>query len=338
MSTALISNPPYNMKWKRPPFAQMQPRFIDCELPPESNANYAFILTALDMVDRAVFLLPCGILTTDNKREKEIRKYLVDKNYIEAVITCPDNMFEATTIPTCIIILNRKKKTTCITLVDARKIYTVEERLQNGQYGGVAHEGRTYKKQIKTFSDADMDKILRAIREKENTPEFSRLVSLQDVAAGEYILSPARYIESMGQKNKHRPYEDILDDLNRTIAGKNILKLTINETMAKSLGLYDFGILQKESQMNGEQISANMEKLFGKKIIKDNYISLTKNKGEIKFENTSKDKMSQIFVLILQMYREHIIYLNDEENRYMIELREALLPDIMSGKIELMLD
>ena len=65
------------MKWTLPPFAQIQPRFYDCELPPESNANYAFILTALQLIDdKAVFLLPCGVLTTDNKQEMEIRKYL----------------------------------------------------------------------------------------------------------------------------------------------------------------------------------------------------------------------------------------------------------------------
>ena len=70
MGTALISNPPYNMKWRLPPFAQIQKRFCDCELPPESNANYAFILTALSLIDdKAVFLLPCGALTTDNVQE-----------------------------------------------------------------------------------------------------------------------------------------------------------------------------------------------------------------------------------------------------------------------------
>ena len=51
MGTTLISNPPYNMKWNLPPFAQIQQRFNDCDLPPESNANYAFILTALSMID-----------------------------------------------------------------------------------------------------------------------------------------------------------------------------------------------------------------------------------------------------------------------------------------------
>ena len=333
MGITLLSNPPYNMRWNLPPFAQLQPRFNDCELPPESNANYAFILTALDIADRAVFLLPCGVLTTGNKQEVEIRKYLVNKNYLETVITCPDNMFEATTIPTCIIILNRKKDTMDICMIDARQNFAIEERLQNGQFGGVSKEKRTYKKQVKIFSQADIEKILHAARTGEDTPEFAKKVSPRDVAAENYILTPSRYIEKVGVESTHRPYEDILNDLNRAVAEKNILKLTINETVAKSLGLYEFGMLQQQSRKNGEQISDNMEKLFGKKILKDDYISMTKNKGEIKFENTSKEELSPLFRLIIQMYRQHIMYMNEEENRYLLELRDALLPELMSGKI-----
>lgn len=56
MRISLISNPPYNMKWDIPPFAANQNRFNKCELPPESNANFAFILTALEKVSsKAVF-------------------------------------------------------------------------------------------------------------------------------------------------------------------------------------------------------------------------------------------------------------------------------------------
>lgn len=139
MGTALISNPPYNMKWKVPPFAQIQARFCETELPPESNANYAFILTALNHIsDKAVLLLPCGVLSTENKQEKEIRKYLVEMNFIEAVIACPDKMFEATSIPTCIIVLNKEKQTSHISFLDMRKTYEVVNREQNGQFGGQA--------------------------------------------------------------------------------------------------------------------------------------------------------------------------------------------------------
>lgn len=336
MSTALISNPPYNMKWNLPPFAQIQARFAECELPPESNANYAFILTALSLTDnKAVLLLPCGVLTTKNRQEKEIRKYLVEKNLIEAVITCPDKMFEATSIATCILVLNKHKTTTDIAMIDMRQQYTIEKREQNGQFGGDSHTKRTYVKEVKTFSQDDMQKAMDAINQKQDIPEFSKTVSWHTVVQNDYMLTPARYLEFVEGEAVHRSYEDIIADLNRTIADKNVLKLTVNETIAKSLGLYEFGMLQKEARENVKAMNEGIGKLPGCKILADDYISLTKNKNEIKFENNSKDKLSTIFLSILQMYKQHIIYLNNEENRYLAELRDSILPDLMSGKFEL---
>lgn len=60
----------------------------------------------------------------------------------------------------------------------------------------------------------------------------------------------------------------------------------------------------------------------------------SKKKNEIRFENNSKDILSSILVLILNSWKQHIFYLNQEENRYLAELRDALLPELMSGKIE----
>lgn len=73
----------------------------------------------------------------------------------------------------------------------------------------------------------------------------------------------------------------------------------------------------------------------GKKIEKENFISMSKKAGELKFENGSKENVSTILMSILQMWKQHIMYLNREENRYLAELRDALLPDLMSGKIDL---
>ena len=120
MGIALISNPPYNMNWNFPPFAQIQPRFSECELPPESNANYAFILTAISMItDKAVFLLPCGVLSTDNKQETKIRKYLVENNYVDCVIQLPANLFFGTSIATCIMVMKKGKSDNKILFIDA---------------------------------------------------------------------------------------------------------------------------------------------------------------------------------------------------------------------------
>jgi type I restriction-modification system DNA methylase subunit len=333
MEKILVSNPPYNMKWSIPPFAQLQPRFSDCVLPPESNANYAFMLTALDMAERAVFLLPCGILTSEDAKEKEIRKYLVEKNYIDAVITCPDRMFEATSIPTCIIVLDKNKTTTDIMMIDMRQTYTVAVREQNGQYGGTSHENRTYKKEVKTFSDEDIEKLMAVYEGKTDAAEFSRNVPYQTIAENDYNLIPSRYIGFECRESVHRSYNDIIADLNRAVEQKNICKLTINEAVAKSLGLYEFGIMQKQARENAKAMNEGLGKLLGVRIAQDDYISLTKNKNEIKFENNSKDEISDIFMLVMQMYKQHIVYLNNEENRYLAELRDALLPDLMSGKI-----
>lgn len=124
-----ISNPPYNMKWQHPFFAQSQERFM-LGVPPESNANYAFILTALSKQDKAVFLLPNGVLSTNNKEEQAIKASLVEKNYLEAVISLPDRMFESTSIPTSLLIFNKKKQTSNILMVNASSLATEEVREQ----------------------------------------------------------------------------------------------------------------------------------------------------------------------------------------------------------------
>lgn len=332
MRISLISNPPYNMKWNLPPFAQIQPRFCNCELPPESNANYAFILTAMSLItNKAVFLLPCGVLSTDNKQEKEIRKYLVESNLIEAVITCPDKMFEATSIPTCIMVFNKSKETTHISFINMRKTYDVEQREQNGQFGGASHENRTYKKDIKMFSDEQMQKAIDCIINQSAIPEFSKTVSLQTIAENDYNLIPSRYIEFQEQEFKHREYADIVSDINHITTEKNACKLTINETLAKTLG-FDISLYKKDQEESG--LNELLKQLGAEPLIKQNYFVSSKNKNEIKFENNSKDVLSSVLIMILNTWKQHIYYLNNEENRYLAELRDALLPELMSGKID----
>lgn len=336
MSLSLISNPPYNMKWKLPPFAQLQPRFNDCDLPPENNANYAFILTGLSMVnDRAVFLLPASVLTTKLNQEQAIRKYLVDKNLVEAVILCPGKMFESTDVVTCIIVLNKKKETTKIVLVDMSNNCQIEERQQNGQFGGKAHTGRTYTKRRNVFSNSDIEKAMDAIKNMKSIKDFSVVVTPQEVSNYKYFLSPGMYFEiDINDCPPHREYADIIEDLNRVIREKNGLKLTMNESIAKSIGIYDLFLMFKQSEETNKAIN-EMLSFTGKNIEKENFIRLSKNAGEIKFENGNKDSISTILMSIMQMWKQHIMYLNNEENRYLTELRDALLPDLMSGKLTL---
>lgn len=333
MGTSLISNPPYNMKWKLPPFAQIQPRFSETEVPPESNANYAFILTALNLIDdKAVFLLPCGVLSANNKQEKEIRKYLVEKNFIEAVIICPDKMFEATSIPSCIIVLNKEKQTSHISFLDMTKTYEVESREQNGQFGGSNHENRTYKKDVKVFSEEQIKKAIDSIKQQLSIPEFSKTVSIKTVSENDYNLIPSRYIEFQEREFEHRTYSDIVADINRITNEKNACKLTINESLAKTLG-FDVELYKQEQQDN--ELNDLLKKLSAEPLVKQDYFTVSKKKNEIKFENNSKEILSSVLIMILNTWKQHIFYLNQEENRYLAELRDALLPELMSGMIDL---
>lgn len=140
-----ISNPPYNLKWEHPFFASAQPRF-DLGLPPENNANFTFVLTALERCDYAQFILPNGVLTTSQADEAAIRKNLLEANLIEAVIALPDNMFVSTSIPTCVLIFNKNKTTARVAMIDLKTKSETKIREQRGQFG--IQNARVYKKNL----------------------------------------------------------------------------------------------------------------------------------------------------------------------------------------------
>lgn len=330
LATCLVSNPPYNLKWSPPPFAQIQPRFSNYELPPNTNANYAFILTALDRIDdRAALLLPNGIQSTNQTQEAAIRRQLVADNLIEAVIALPDGMFESTSIPTCVLLLNRHKQTRKIVMVDMRQEYAEEQRDQRGQYGGASHEGRVYHKTIKVLTDAGMEKAMSAIREQRNIPGFSRAVLPEQLQAQDYILTPGRYIEAEPVEVKRRSYEDIAADYNRVIKAKNAVKLTVNESLARQLGLYDtFRMMQQDDGL------ADSFAVVGQKVEKQSFIQMSKNRAEFRIENKDTERLPEIIQLFLTMWKQRIMMLNNEENRILAEFRDALLPELMSGRLE----
>lgn len=116
----IISNPPYNIKWDAPEPLLADERFSDGPIPPSSNANFAFVLTALSRMKkdgRCAFILPCGCLSSDS--EAEVREYLISAGLVERVIVNPDKMFESTSIPTCVIVFSHGNKK--IKFYDCRK-------------------------------------------------------------------------------------------------------------------------------------------------------------------------------------------------------------------------
>ncbi|NWN99277.1 N-6 DNA methylase [Tetragenococcus halophilus] len=331
MST-VISNPPYNMKWQHPFFAQSQSRF-DLGLPPESNANFAFVLSALDHSEKATFILPNAVLYTSNKDEFIVKKNLVDKNYLEAVISLPGNMFESTSIPTCILVFNKRKSHSYTQVIDLKGKETKEIRDQRGQYGKT-NTNRVYKKELNVLSNDVIKEVLSVVESRKNEVGFTKSVSINDIKEQEYDLNPGKYIDTESVDNIHRPYEDIIKDLNRIIESKNGVKITINEKMAKDLEIYD--LMQDFKQ--SKELNKNMNEMLravnpNLKIKKEDIAALSRNK-EMKFEVKNFERVPEMIALFISMWKQFVMTLNNEENRLLVELRDALLPDLISGDID----
>lgn len=325
LADEVISNPPYNIKWDAPAPMLADSRFQSKPIPPASNANFAFVLTALSRMKpggKCAFVLPCGVLSSDP--EKEIREYLLSTGIVERVIALPDKMFEATSIPTCVIVFSIGNIT--VKFYDCRRKAEQEQRDQNGQFGGASHENRTYHKTVNVLPD---DVIAAVCGCCDNTPEFSQEVSIEEIKKNDCNLVPSRYIAFQEREPQHRPYADIMADINRISRERSIIKIIINETWAKELGLYDAAKSAEQEE------SVNLDKIFsllGGHYESKRYLTLTKSK-ELKIENQDKELLSSLINFFLPMWKQHIFYLNQEENRLLAELRDAMLPDLMCGKL-----
>ena len=143
METSLVSNPPYNLKWTPPGLAGFMHQYMEYQVPPKSNANYAFILSGLSMIDgKAIYLLPNGCLSAKTKEEKIIIHQLIENNLLAAVIALPDSMFESTSIPVCMMIFDKHKSSRRIEMIDMKSCFCIEVRDQNGQFGGLSQGHR----------------------------------------------------------------------------------------------------------------------------------------------------------------------------------------------------
>ena len=323
----IISNPPYNIKWEPPTPMLADSRFQGKPIPPAGNANYAFVFTALNRLKqngKCAFVLPTGVLS--GEPEKEIREYLITNGLIERVITLPGSMFESTSIGTCIIEFSFGNKN--VKMFDCRQKIEQEQRDQNGQFGGASHENRTYHKTINVIPDSLIDTLCGVC---DNISEFSKEIGNEEIAKNDYMLTCSRYIEFVEKEETHRPYADIMADINRVSRERSIIKITCNETFAKEMGLYE--VAKLEESKSDDELNKTFEMLGGHYESK-RYITLTKSR-EFKIENQDKELWSSLIKFFLPMWSQHMYYLNQEENRLLAELRDALLPDLMSGKLDI---
>ncbi len=185
---AIVSNPPYSIKWigKDDPTLINDDRFAPAGvLAPKSKADFAFIMHSLSCLSnkgRAAIVTFPGIFYRGGA-EKKIRKYLVEANFVEAVIQLPDNLFFGTSIATCILILAKNKPTTDILFIDASQQFKKETNNN-------------------VLTEENIEKILASIESKENEDYFAKLVPQEKIAEEEYNLSVSTYVEKEDTREK----------------------------------------------------------------------------------------------------------------------------------------
>ena len=176
------------------------------------------------------------------------------------------------------------------------------------------------------MSDENINKIIQVIENLTEVNEFSLIKSNAEIAEKKYMLAPSMFfdvsIEDF-EDSKHRDLQEIANNINYIIKMQNACKLVINETIAKKMG-FDIQLYKNEFK-NSNQLADEQSKLLGIKIEKSDYIQFTKN----------KNLLPDIFIHFLSIWKNQIALLNTMQNQYLSELRDAILPDLMNGKIEL---
>lgn len=179
---AIVANPPFSAKWSASDLFKHDDRFAQYgRLAPASKADFAFIQHMLHHLDdngTMAVVLPHGVLFR-GAAEGVIRRYIIEeKNWLDAVIGLPPNIFYGTSIPTCILVMKKcREASDDVLFVDA------SSRSQKG-------------KNQNWLSGDDVQTIVSAYLKRENVQRFSAVVTREEIAENEFNLNIPRYVET----------------------------------------------------------------------------------------------------------------------------------------------
>lgn len=215
---AIVSNPPYSIKWKgdSDPILINDPRFSPAGvLAPKSKADLAFIMHSLSWLatngTAAIVCFP-GVMYRGGA-EKKIRKYLIDNNYIDCIIQLPSNLFYGTGIATCIMVLKKSKNENKTLFIDASK-----------EFVKVTNNNK--------LTQENIEKILNAFKDRKDIEYFSKLVPNSEVQEQDYNLSVSTYVEQEDTREKI----DIVKlnaEIEKIVVKEQLLRDEINKIIAE---------------------------------------------------------------------------------------------------------
>ena len=228
----IMANPPFNLSnWG-------QDKLKDdirwkYGLPPSGNANYAWIQHMIHHLapnGKIGLVLANGALSTQTSGEGEIRKRIIQDDLIECIVAMPTQLFYSVTIPVTLWFISRNKKQKGKTLfIDARKMgYMVDRKHRDFTQDDI-------KKLADTFTAFQEGTL-------ENKKGFCAVVTTEDIAKQDYILTPGRYVGIEEQEDDGEPFEDKMKRLTSELSKMFEQSNTLQDEIKKNLGSIGFEV------------------------------------------------------------------------------------------------
>ena len=183
---AIVANPPFSANWSANPLHISDDRFSQYgKLAPSSKADFAFVqhmIYHLDDNGTMAIVLPHGVLFR-GAAEGHIRKYLIeDRNYLDAVIGLPSNIFYGTSIPTCILVFKKcREDSKNVLFIDASNHF---EKAKNQNY----------------LREQDIEKIVDTYKNRNVEDKYSHLASMKEIKENDYNLNIPRYVDTFEEE------------------------------------------------------------------------------------------------------------------------------------------
>ncbi|WP_320033704.1 type I restriction-modification system subunit M [Halarcobacter sp.] len=185
---AIVANPPFSAYWSANPLHLSDDRFSQYgKLAPKTKADFAFVQHMIHHLDdngTMAVVLPHGVLFRGSA-EGHIRQYLIeDRNYLDAVIGLPANIFYGTSIPTCILVFKKcREDSDDVLFIDSSKHF---EKMKNQNY----------------LRAQDIEKIVTTYRERIQEDKYSYKASLEEIKENDYNLNIPRYVDTFEEEEE----------------------------------------------------------------------------------------------------------------------------------------
>lgn len=301
---AVVMNPPYSLKnWNKADLKVSDPRFeLAGVLPPSSKGDFAFLLHGLYHLGQQgtmAIVLPHGVLFRGGS-EGEIRKRLLEKNYLDAIIGMPANLFTNTGIPVVILILKKNREPDApVLFIDASKNF-VKVGKQNA------------------LLEKDIARITDAYVNRSEVKGYSHLADRDEIIDNDYNLNIPRYVDSSDQEIPH----DVDAHLYGGIPQKNIddfkvLRTVVPHVLERELETIRPGYVKlkqsmdelRDAVLNDEAVLRKAEELNEEiKTYVDKYWTLLRQSKDRDHLSQIRDTMLDEIKALLDNYRFIDIY------------------------------